>query len=100
MKLPITQGIETRYLGPTNSKDGRIKARAWAGSITVAYDHALSIEGNHRAAAMALVAKLGWLDNAPAEAWRPAATLRATVTSTSTLTATCGAAKHERLRRN
>ncbi len=69
MKLPITQGIETRYLGPTNSKDGRIKARAWAGSITVAYDHALSIEGNHRAAAMALVAKLGWLDNAPAEAW-------------------------------
>lgn len=69
MKLPITQGIETRYLGPTDTKGGRIKARAWAGSTTIAYDHALSIEGNHRAAAMALVAKLGWLDSAPAEAW-------------------------------
>ena len=67
--LIISQGIETRYLGPTNSRPGRIKATAWAGSITVSYDHALSIEGNHRATAMALVAKLGWLDTAPAEAW-------------------------------
>jgi hypothetical protein len=66
---PITQGIETRYLGPTNSRPGRIKATAWGGNITVQYDHALSIEGNHRAAAMALAAKLGWRDTAPAEAW-------------------------------
>lgn len=56
----ITQAIETRYLGPTNTKSGRIKATAWAGSITVPYDHALNSEDNHRAAAMALVAKLQW----------------------------------------
>lgn len=56
----ITQAIETRYLGPTNTKSGRIKAAAWAGSITVPYDHALNSEDNHRAAAMALVAKLQW----------------------------------------
>lgn len=56
----ITQAIETRYLGPTNTKGGRIKATAWAGSVTVPYDHALNSEDNHRAAAMALVAKLQW----------------------------------------
>ena len=56
----ITQAIETRYLGPTNTKGGRIKATAWAGSVTVPYDHGLSAENNHRAAAMALVAKLQW----------------------------------------
>ena len=53
----IDQAIETRYLGPTNTKDGRIKASAWAGSVTVPYDHELNTEDNHRAAAMALAAK-------------------------------------------
>lgn len=56
----ITQAIETRYLGPTNTKGGRIKATAWAGSVTIGYDHALSTEGAHKAAADALIAKLGW----------------------------------------
>ena len=69
MKLPIHQAIETRYLGPTNTKGGRIRAKAWAGNATVPYDHALTIEGNHRAAAMALAAKLGWHHHAPAEQW-------------------------------
>lgn len=69
MKLPIMQGIETRYLGPTNTKGGRIRARAWAGHVTIPYDHALTIEGNHRAAAMTLAAKLGWHHDAPAEHW-------------------------------
>jgi hypothetical protein len=55
--MPIFQAIETRYLGPTNFRSGRIKARAWAGSVTVPYDHALSTEDNHRAAADALRAK-------------------------------------------
>ena len=62
----IVQAIETRYLGPTNTKGGRIRARAWAGAITVPYDPALSSEDNHRAAAMALEAKYGW---APCEHW-------------------------------
>jgi len=56
----ITQAIETRYLGPTNTKDGRIKATAWAGSVTVPYDHALNPDSNHKAAADALIAKMGW----------------------------------------
>ena len=53
----ITQAIHTRYMGPTNTKGGRIKATAWAGSVTVPYDHALNVEDNHRAAAGALLAE-------------------------------------------
>lgn len=53
----IYQAIETRYLGPTNTRPGRIKATAWAGSVTVQYNHELNTEDNHRAAAMALAAK-------------------------------------------
>ena len=56
----ITQAIETKYLGPTNIKGGRIKAAAAAGSITIGYDHALNADANHKAAADALIAKLGW----------------------------------------
>jgi hypothetical protein len=56
----ITQAIETRYLGPTNTKGGRIKATAYSGSITVGYDHALNTEDAHKAAALALRHKMGW----------------------------------------
>ena len=57
------QAIQTRYLSPTNSRDARIKAWAAAGSITIPYPHELSGQACHRAAAEALVVKLGW--NAP-----------------------------------
>ena len=56
----ITQAIETRYLSATNSRGSRIKARAWGGSATIPYPHELNIEDAHRAAANALIAKLGW----------------------------------------
>lgn len=56
----VTQAIETKYLGATNTKGGRIKATAWAGSITVPYDHALDVQDNHAAAQLALRHKLGW----------------------------------------
>lgn len=56
----VTQAIETRYLGATNTKGGRIKATAWAGSVTVPYDHALDTAENHQAAADALIAKYEW----------------------------------------
>jgi hypothetical protein len=52
--------IETRYLGPTNSRGSRIKATADAGSVTVPYDHALSSTQNHAKAAQALAMKFGW----------------------------------------
>jgi len=55
------QAIQTKYMGPTNTRGSRIKATAEAGSITVGYDHALSSEGNHNAAARALCEKLGWV---------------------------------------
>lgn len=57
------QAIQTKWFGPTNHRDSRVKASAEAGSITVHWDHALNVEDNHRAAAMALAAKLGWLDH-------------------------------------
>lgn len=58
------QAIQTKYMGPTNTRGSRIKATAAAGSITVGYDHALDVEGNHVAAAKALCAKLGWTQDA------------------------------------
>ncbi len=56
------QAIQTRYLAPTNSRGARIKAWAAAGSITISYPYELSGQACHRAAAEALVKKLGWDD--------------------------------------
>lgn len=56
----ITQAIETRYLGPTNTKGSRIKATAWAGSVTIPLDYGVSTEMAHWLAAAALQEKLGW----------------------------------------
>ena len=55
----IVQAIETKYLPATNIKGGRIKATAWGGSATIGYPHALNTDDAHRAAAMALVDKMG-----------------------------------------
>ena len=54
------QAIRTRYHGPSNVRGSRISAKCEAGSIIVGYNHALSTDGNHAAAAAALVRKLGW----------------------------------------
>lgn len=54
------QAIQTKYHGPTDTKGSKITARAEAGRVTVPYDHALNGQENHREAARALVAKLGW----------------------------------------
>jgi hypothetical protein len=56
----VTQAIETKYLGATNAKGGRIKATAWAGSITLPYDYALDAQENHEKAATMLRRKLNW----------------------------------------
>lgn len=56
----IVQAITTKYIGPTNTRGSRIKAKAFAGSITVHYDHALNIEENHANAAKALADKYEW----------------------------------------
>lgn len=54
------QALVTKYLGPTNYRDARVKATAEAGSVTLSWDHALDVTDNHDAAAMALVRKMGW----------------------------------------
>ena len=55
------QAILTHYIGPTNFKGGRVKAVSGSGlSVTLPYQHELSIGGNHAAACKALVDKLNW----------------------------------------
>jgi hypothetical protein len=56
------QAIRTRYHGPTNVKGSRISAEAEYGRIYVPYDHSLTLAGNHKAAALAVLQKLEWLD--------------------------------------
>lgn len=57
----IQQGINTRYLRATDRRGASIKATAWAGSVIISYDHALNYEDAHKAAADALIAKMGWV---------------------------------------
>ena len=60
------QTIITKYLGPTNKRGSRIKARqsaSYAGtpkSVTIDWDYSLNVEHNHKAAAIAFAAKMGW----------------------------------------
>jgi hypothetical protein len=56
----MTQAIVTKYLGPSSTRPGRIKATAWGGSVTVEYSHECDSEMNHVLAAQALCRKLGW----------------------------------------
>lgn len=52
------QAIQTKFLGPTNTRGSRIKATCWLTSITVSWDHGANSEENHTAAIDALVYKL------------------------------------------
>jgi len=56
----MSQAIATKYLSPTNTKGGRIKATCEAGSITIDFRHDLGAQLTHRVAAMALAKKIGW----------------------------------------
>ena len=58
----MRQAIATKYLGPTNHKDSRVKAICDAGAVTIPWDYALDPAQNHEKAATALAWKLGWLD--------------------------------------
>lgn len=57
----IRQAIVTKFLGPTNHRGSRVKAKCQAESITVSWDSNLDINENHTAAATALAQKMGWL---------------------------------------
>ena len=58
----MSQAIETRYLGATNTKGARVKATHAAEllSVTVKVDTELSEEENHRMAAQELLNELEW----------------------------------------
>jgi hypothetical protein len=54
------QAIQTKYMGPTNTKGSRIKATCAAGSVTIDYPHELSGMDCHAKVAYALLAKMHW----------------------------------------
>lgn len=57
----MRQSITTKYIGPTNARGSRVKATSSSGlSVTLMWDHALDVNGNHASAARALCRKLGW----------------------------------------
>jgi hypothetical protein len=58
----MLQAIVTKLLGPTTHMGTRISARCNAGHLVVRYDYALDIDENHKAAAQALVERLGWTE--------------------------------------
>jgi hypothetical protein len=58
----MRQAITTRWHGPTDRLDARVKATCQAGSVTLVWDSNLGIAENHICAAEALLRKVGWLD--------------------------------------
>jgi len=65
------KAIRTRYVGPSNTKGSRIIADDGDGNrATVGYEHALNSEGNHRLAAEALMAKMGWSGHLTVGWWK------------------------------
>ncbi len=56
------QAIQTRYIGPTNTRGSRIKAysEAFPRGVTVPFDYSLSTEARHDAAARAFIVSKGW----------------------------------------
>jgi hypothetical protein len=68
------QAIETKYLGPTNTRGARIVAKAGPGRRISSWDHALSSYDNHIAAARAYAEQFQW-----SGAWRGGCTLEGLV---------------------
>ena len=54
------QAIQTKYLGPTDSRGARIKAFAQAGSMTFDWDYELNPDQNAHKAAKAFCKKFNW----------------------------------------
>ena len=56
----MRQAIKTKWIGPTNYHGSRIKAKCEAKTIIIQWDHAISVEDNHTAAAKELAEALKW----------------------------------------
>jgi hypothetical protein len=53
--------IITKYLGPTNHRGARVKARCASTSIIVPWDYSLDVRDNHIVAFRILAKKLHWV---------------------------------------
>lgn len=56
----MLQAIQTKFLGPTSQRGGRIKATCQARTVVVPWDHGMNPEANHKAAAMVCALQCGW----------------------------------------
>jgi hypothetical protein len=56
----IRKSITTAYRGPSAANGSRIVASSAAGRAVHPYDHALTADGNHAAAARKLAERLDW----------------------------------------
>ena len=57
----MSKAIVTKYHGPTDHKGARISANDGDGNrVTISYPYELSGEAVHKAAAVALMEKMGW----------------------------------------
>jgi hypothetical protein len=56
----MRQSIVTKFHGPAGKRSSRISATACAGRVYVQYEHGLSLDKNHIAAAQALANKYEW----------------------------------------
>lgn len=61
----FTVAVQTKFLGPTNTKGARVSVSAMGGGrkrIYVHWDHALNSDENHQAAALEYLKQMGWAD--------------------------------------
>ena len=57
----MRQSIQTKYIGPTNTRGSRVSATSASGHrLTLEWDDAMNTDDNHKAAAQALARKLDW----------------------------------------
>ena len=53
----MAQAIITKFMNPTATRNPRVKATGWSGSLTITWRDDLGVYGNHRAAAEELIKK-------------------------------------------
>jgi hypothetical protein len=54
------KAIQTKFVGPSETRGARVKAWVKGSSSTIPWDHGLEVVDNHAAAAWALAASLSW----------------------------------------
>lgn len=52
------QSIQTKFIGPTNTKGSRVRATCWLGGVTLGWNHALNQKENHLEALQAMCDKM------------------------------------------